>query len=138
MSFSQADLIAMQMRLQKNLKRPAIDAPVKKGPLERVIQDDIEEWLKSKVPLAWWDRKRMDKATTSRLGVPDFVGVYNFIPFGIEVKRPGEKVTTDQLGELKWMGLAGAATAVVYSREDAISFFETIKDIHERQRKISQ
>ena len=126
MSFSTSDFLAMQARLQKNLKRPAVDAPISKGPRENIIQDEIEEWLRSAVPKAWWDRKRMDKATTSRRGVPDFVGVYYGKPFGLEVKRPGEKATTDQLGELKWMELAGAKTAIVYSKDEALRFFQAL------------
>ena len=91
--------------------------------LERDIQEEIEQWLRTQVHRAWWDRKRMDVATTSRKGVPDFIGSFAGVPFGLEVKRPGEKPTTDQLGELAWMRKAGAATAVVFSRDEAVAFF---------------
>ncbi len=127
MSFTTADFIAMQARLQKNLKRPTVEPDktvreIGKGG----IQDQIEEYLKSHVPKAWWDRKRTDRATTSRLGVPDFQGVFHGIAFAIEVKRPGEKPTTEQLGELKWLELAGARTAVVYSKQEAVDFFDKL------------
>ncbi len=86
------------------------------------IQDEIEDWLKTQSHRAWWDCKRSDRKTTSRTGVPDFVGVFSGWAFGMEVKRPGKKPTTDQLGELAWMRKAGARTAVVYSKQDAVDF----------------
>jgi hypothetical protein len=104
--------------------------------LESVIQEEIESYLRSICHIAWWDRKRMDMATTSRKGVPDFVGCIMVsdmiskrtygVPFGLEVKRSGEKPTTDQLGELAWMRKAGARTAVVFSKEEAVEFFNSI------------
>lgn len=93
--------------------------------LENAIQEEIEEWLKTQVHRAWWDRKRMDRPTTSREGVPDFVGAFAGVPFGLEVKRPGEKASTEQLGELLWLRRAGAVTAVVFSRDEAVNFFLT-------------
>lgn len=91
--------------------------------LEDEIQEQIEAWLRTQVHRAWWDRKRMDKPTTSRKGVPDFIGTFAGVAFGLEVKRPGEKPTTDQLGELAWMRKAGAQTAVVFSKDEAVEFF---------------
>lgn len=91
--------------------------------LEAEIQEEIEGWLRTQVHRAWWDRKRMDKPTTSRKGVPDFIGTFAGVAFGLEVKRPGEKPTTDQLGELAWMRKAGAQTAVVFSKDEAVEFF---------------
>ena len=122
MSFSQADYIAMQMRLQKNL-RPAVRAV--EGQRETGkggIQDEIESYFKSLGSSIWYDVKRTDVRTTSRIGVPDFVGVYCGTAFGMEVKRPGNKPTTEQLGELKWMELAGAKTGVVHSIAEARNF----------------
>lgn len=91
------------------------------------IQDEIEEWLKSQCHRAWWDRKREDRPTTSRPGVPDFVGVFAGVSFGVEVKRQGKKPTIEQLGELAWMRKAGAKTAVVFSRDEAVKFFQGLK-----------
>ena len=84
------------------------------------IQDEIEDWLKTQTHRAWWTRSRTDKATTNRIGTPDFVGVFAGFAFGMEVKRPGQKPTTEQLGELAWMRKAGAKTGVVHSKEEAI------------------
>lgn len=96
--------------------------------LEAEIQDQIEAWLKTQSHRCWWDRKRMDKATTSRSGVPDFVGTITAstgligVPFGIEVKRPGQKPSVEQIGELAWMQKAGAKTAVVFSCDEVKDF----------------
>ena len=83
--------------------------------------------MKLQIPHIWWDRKRTDKATTSRIGVPDIVGVYKCRSFALEVKRPGQKPTMEQLGELKWLELAGAKTAVVFSKDEAVKFLEGLK-----------
>lgn len=101
--------------------------PATSKKLESDIQDEIEQWLMTQGYRAWWDRKRMDVPTTSRKGVPDFIGCFSGVPFGMEVKRPGEKPTTEQLGELAWMRKAGAITAVVFSKEEAIVFLTQIK-----------
>lgn len=126
MSFTQADLIAMQARLQKNL-RPGIKSVDVKETGKGGIQEKIEDYLKSQSHRAWWDVKRTDKRTTSRVGIPDFVGVFDGVAFGLEVKRPGNKPTIDQLGELAWMSKAGAKTAIVYSLEEAVEFFKGLK-----------
>lgn len=121
MSFTEADLIAMQMRLNRGKQAVASDEAPKIP--ENKIQEAIEDYLKTQSHHCWWDRKRMDVPTTSRKGIPDFVGVFRGIAFGLEVKRPGKKATTEQLGELLWMAKAGAKTAVVFSLEEAITFF---------------
>lgn len=86
------------------------------------IQDDIEQWLKTQSHRAWWSRSRTDKATTNRIGTPDFVGVFAGKAFALEVKRPGKKPTTEQLGELAWFRKAGGIAAVVYSKDQAEAF----------------
>lgn len=132
MSFTHADYLAMQARCdqaRKNFSRPdaaPLDPNVKEAG-KGGIQEQIEEWMKTMTPIIWWDRKRTDVATTSRIGVPDFVGVYKCHSFALEVKRPGQKPTVEQLGELKWMELAGAKTAVVHSLDEAKRFFEGLK-----------
>lgn len=93
------------------------------------IQEEISDWLKSQCHQAWFDLKRYDMPTTSRKGIPDFVGVFAGVAFGVEVKRPGFKPTVEQLGELAWMRKAGAKTAVVFSKAEAIQFFQSIREI---------
>lgn len=126
MSVSTADFLAMRARCEK-ARHQFYDplSPIKSSQLETGrggIQEEIEGWLKSQVPRVWWDRKRTDKATTSRPGVVDFVGTFKGFPFGIEVKRPGQKTTPEQDGELLWMRMAGAQTKVVYSKDEAVEF----------------
>jgi len=125
MSFTHADYLAMQARCdgaRKNIVRNLGD-PAQKETGKRGIQSDIEEWLKTQSHRAWWDVKRTDQRTTSRIGVPDFIGVFAGVPFGLEVKAHGKKPTTEQLGELAWMRKAGAKTKVVYSKDEAVEFF---------------
>lgn len=129
MSFTTAEFIAMQARLSKS--KPQTSAGVQKQTVREVgkggIQDQIETWLKTQVPNCWWDRKRTDKKTTSRVGTPDFCGVYRGVAFALEIKRPGEKPTTEQLGELKWLELAGAKTKIVFSKDEAVEFLTALK-----------
>ncbi len=112
-------LIAESIQKEQLKKTQRLD---RRPILEAEIQDQIEAWLKTQSHRCWWDRKRMDKATTSRSGVPDFVGVFASVAFGIEVKRPGQKPSVEQIGELAWMQKAGAKTAVVFSCDEAKDF----------------
>ena len=52
---------AMKKRTSKLDRRPS--------KLEADIQREIEEWLMTQVHQCWWDRKRMDRPTTSRLEI---------------------------------------------------------------------
>lgn len=130
MSISQADFLAMQARCDAGKKQPpqlvATDIGGYKDSQKEVgtggIQDEILSWLKTQTPWVWWTWSRTDKATTNRAGTPDFVGVFRGVAFGIECKRPGQKTTPEQDGELLWMRLAGAKTKVVYSKDEAVEF----------------
>ncbi len=93
---------------------------------ESEIQEDIESFLKSKMPRCWWTRSRMDRPTTNRVGCPDFLVCYNSRFIGIEVKRPGKKPTQEQRAELAWIHSAGGIDAVVTSRAEVESLFALI------------
>ncbi len=118
-------LIAESIQKEQLKKTQRLD---RRPILEAEIQQQIDDFLKTQSHRCWWDRKRMDQKTSSRIGVPDFVGTITAapgsigIPFGIEVKRPGQKPTPEQLGELAWMQKAGAKTAVVFSCDEAKDF----------------
>jgi len=86
---------------------------------EAAIQNEIEAWLRSLGQRAFWVRSRMDKATTYRVGTPDFVGWIDGKPFALEVKRRGGKLRPEQLGELLRCELAGAKQGVVHSLDEA-------------------
>ena len=90
---------------------------------EADIQQEIESFLMLHTHECWWDRKRMDRPTTSRVGVVDFVGAWRGIPFGLEVKAEGGKPSPEQLAEMAWMKKAGAVVGVVFSKGDAVEFF---------------
>lgn len=109
---------APQLRIRTWKKVPEV--------AEHIIQDAIEAHLKTLVPKCWYVRARMDVPTTVRKGVVDFNGWWNGKPFMMEVKRPGQKPTVEQSGELLWGKLAGAKTAVVYSLEEAVDFMRTL------------
>jgi hypothetical protein len=86
---------------------------------EKAIQEEIESWLKSLGSRCYYVRSRMDKAHTMRCGTPDFIGWIDGMPFALEVKRKGGKVTNEQAGELLRSKLAGAEVGVVTSLEQA-------------------
>ena len=112
-------LIAESIQKEQLKKTQRLD---RRPILEAEIQQQIDDFLKTQSHRCWWDRKRMDKPTSSRVGVPDFVGVFAGFAFGIEVKRPGSKPSVEQIGELAWMQKAGATTAVVFSCDEAKDF----------------
>lgn len=124
--WTQADVEAHNAKAAKRTEvAQQTRAEAKRGQMEvgsGGIQDEIEQWLKSQSHRAWWSRSRTDKATTNRIGTPDFVGVFAGKPFALEVKRPGKKPTTEQLGELAWFKKAGGIAAVVYSKDQAEAF----------------
>lgn len=57
-----------------------------------------------------------------RVGAPDITGCLHGWRFELEVKRPGEKLSPIQAHELHKWALAGAATGVVHSLEEAQAF----------------
>ncbi len=84
--------------LGKNYKMPQ--------PTEHEIQSTILERLKFLNQAFFWrensglmklgtpDKERFFRAGTP--GIPDIMGIWNGIPIGIEVKRPGKKQSVDQ------------------------------------------
>ncbi len=93
---------------------------------EADIQQEIETFLKSLGTSCWFTRSRMDKATTQRVGIPDFVCLYRGVPFVIEAKRPGCKPTQEQQGEMLWWKLAGGHAKVCHSLDEAKQFLAEI------------
>lgn len=63
--------------------------------LEKKLHEDIDQFLMMK-GVRVRVRSRMDKRTTNNKGLPDFLFVYNSVPFAIEVKRQGEDPRDDQ------------------------------------------
>lgn len=128
MGFSQADYLSMQARLLSGKRRASVNAdPNQREVGSGGIQSEVEQYLKSHFPNAWYDLKRSDVRTTSRLGVPDVCGVFYGIPFGLELKSKGGKPSPEQLGELAWMEKSGARTKIAWSVAEAVEFFEQLK-----------
>lgn len=112
-----------------------------KPPLEKDIQKKILQWLQFNGIFCWsnktqgtFDPKRKVFRTSTQLkGVPDILGVLPDGRFlGIEVKRPGGKVSDEQVDFMVRANLRGAFAFVAYSLEDAIEkfAFEKILDKH--------
>ena len=140
-NWTQADVdrrnaeIAAAAVIQGNpLVKMTVDKQSEDARKESEIQEDIESFLKSKMPRCWWTRSRMDRPTTNRVGVPDFLVCYNSRFIGIEVKRPGKKPTHEQRAELAWIHSAGGNVAVVTSRGEVESLFALLDAAKELNR----
>lgn len=59
-------------------------------------------------------------------GLPDIVGCYRSIFFGIEVKMPGNKPSKIQARRLREIGQAGGMTCVAYDVPDAMGVIRAI------------
>jgi len=90
------------------------------APLEKNITKSVLAYLRS------LDGCRVQKrhGGLAQGGEPDITGCFRGHHLEIEVKRPGAKLTARQLVALDRWSAAGAATAVVYSRDDAREFME--------------
>lgn len=93
---------------------------------ESVIQQEIEDWLKTQSHRIWWSRSRMDKPTTGRVGVPDFLMCFSGLFLAVEVKRPGKKPTMEQNGELAWIRKAGGIECVATSLSEVQALIELL------------
>lgn len=105
--------------MERETKKKTVNLRAANGKSEADIQQEIEDHLKSLGRECWFTRSRMDRATTQRCGIPDFLIVWRGKPLAIEVKRPGCKETREQAGELLWFNLAGGTSAIVHSLQEA-------------------
>ena len=96
--------------------------------MESEIQDEIETWLRIQSHRCWWHRSRMDKPTTARVGVPDFLICFEGWFIGIEVKRPGKKPTIEQRGELAWIRKAGGIECVATSLHEVQCLIQLLEE----------
>lgn len=104
MTISRTEFEMMQMRVEagKRVKSPKVEIVDAFEGLESELHDKIAEDLRAR---RWYFvRSRMDKRTTQKKGVPDFIvaGISHSnydnepVTHWIEVKRKGEKLSTDQ------------------------------------------
>lgn len=109
-----ADFIAWQAR------RAPKAAPTGEGvEREADLHDQIERELKRR---SWYYvHSRMDRATTQRKGVVDFIiavpGKLDVAPrtLWLEAKGKRTKITPEQIGALAWLDRDGHETAIVRS-----------------------
>lgn len=83
---------------------------------EADLHEKIEEELKRR---RWWYcHSRMDKATTTQLGVPDFIiAAPSGLTYWIEVKKHGGKLTPEQNITMHVLKALGHRHCVVFSFE---------------------
>lgn len=109
-------------------------------PTEKQIQNLILEYLNSLPGCKAWTNQSIGVFDASKKvyrkpgkfsakGSADIIGIYNGRMLCIEVKRPGNKATPDQLEWLKDMASKGACCAVVYSLENVMSVMDHLTKI---------
>lgn len=87
--------------------------------LERELHDQIAGYLRLKgVRVAV--HSRMDKRTTTRKGIPDFLFCWERRPVALEAKLPGCDPTEEQIRVMSEMEADGWFVRVVHSIEEVI------------------
>ena len=89
---------------------------------ESALHDFIQEFCRKRSWLAI--HSRMDKPTTTALGVSDFIIVTTNTVYFIEAKRKGQKPTTKQRGFLTAVGALGWPQAIVHSKDEFLQYME--------------
>jgi hypothetical protein len=120
------DLGAAGMTLEEVIGKHAVKT-------EREIHDQIGQWLNSKGVV--YQHERMDKKTRGRVGWPDFTfawlgslsGIPLAYPVAVEVKRPGETPTQDQLWMHGRMTSNGWKVYVVHSFAELVEQLKRLR-----------
>lgn len=135
MTFTHAQYLAHEAKL----KARTLDAPAGEGCAdESKLHDQIIAELNRR--RYYFVHSRMDRATTQRKGVPDFIvaipGTLNTTPrtLWVEAKRKGGKLTPEQAGALAWLDRDGHETAVVYSLDGFLKAIEPNTEMSEPER----
>lgn len=114
MRLSQSEYEDVQRRLDssKKVSGKAVDAP-----LESRLHEQIEAELKRR--RLYYVHSRMDRATTTQLGVTDFIiAAPNGITYWIEAKRKGGKLTPEQTITKHILTALNHRYATVYSFDE--------------------
>ncbi len=115
MGIDQIQYQAMLARLERNrIRQPsesATDEP------ESKLHRQIEDWCRQR---GWpYVHSRMDKRTTTAVGVPDFIiFAKNGRVLCVEAKRKGRKPTPQQLAWLAQIRKLGHTASIIYSFEE--------------------
>lgn len=92
---------------------------------ESEIQDQIEAECRRR---GWYVvRSRMDRPTTTALGVPDLIIAHDGgVTLWVEVKRPGGKLRPEQAGAQLWLGKLGHRHMVAHSLAEFLTALEAL------------
>lgn len=117
MPISNAELIGIESRLAYN-RRSVVKKSLTTDACENEseLHGQIIDWLKSK---GWyWVHSRMDRKTTTQLGVVDFIiAAPGGVTFWIEAKAKGNKPTPPQIGVAMMLERVGHRHATVWNFE---------------------
>ena len=117
----------MKRRLSPKIKPEKIER-------EGDLHDEIEATLKFK---RWYYvHSRMDRATTSRAGTPDFIiAAPGGVTYWIECKRKGGKLSVDQNITRHILGALGHKFALVFSLQDFLNVINPPKETIQPERE---
>lgn len=94
---------------------------------EKSIHDDIIAYLRRNI--LPYDHSRMDRASTNKVGQPDFsIYIHNRVLF-LEIKRQGGKLSEDQIKRHAELEAYGNKVEVIYSYSEATA--KILEFIHE-------
>ncbi len=103
--------------------------------LESDLHDSILEYCRGRGWLAI--HSRMDKKTTTALGVSDFIIVTHNTVLFVEAKRKGNKPTPKQRGFLMAIEVLGWPQAVVYSMGEFLAFLREQEPAREQPERVT-
>jgi hypothetical protein len=93
----------------------------KRSRMERDLHREVYNELNRRRPEVWFVDSRMDRKTTQRKGIPDFLCCVNGGFLAIELKLAGHKPTEDQQRELNDLTLSGGVAFVARSVNEVIA-----------------
>lgn len=93
--------------------------------LEKQIHDQIEAYLR--IQGITYRHDRMDRKTTGTVGWPDFTFAVNGAPVAIEVKRPGQRPTADQIDVMAGLVRDGWNVRVVFGVADVVDLVRSLR-----------
>lgn len=88
---------------------------------EKRIHEEFEKWLRLNRDELYFDHSRMDRATTNRVGAPDFVIQHAGQVLNIEIKTPTGKLSEKQKDIHAWIERTGGIVHVIRSTAGAIA-----------------
>lgn len=84
------------------------------------MHEEFSSWLEHHAHELYWDHSRMDRATSNRVGHPDFVIQRSGQVLNIEMKVQGGRLSEKQAEVHAWIERAGGRVYVCRSSAEAI------------------